>query len=1582
MSDNLPAGVPVISVDPDKCVNCHRCIADCPVKYCNNGSEDHVEIDPALCIGCGNCLSACTHGARTVLDDFAPAMAALERGEPMVAIVAPSAASCFGSDHLRVNGWLESLGVAAWFDVSFGAELTVRSYVEHLRRDQPECVIAQPCPVVVNYIELYRPELIPFLAPVDSPMLHTIKMIRRDYPRYAGHAVLAVSPCAAKAQEFRAAGVDVYNVTVSSIRRHFEQAGLSLADLPAREFHGPQAGRGVGFSSPGGLVRTVEREIPGIEIRTRRIEGAPRVYRYLDGLFEEIRQGTAPLLVDCLNCELGCNGGTATPDHDAAHPDALEGRIERRRREMVRRNERPTGADGGGGDGPLRAAIEEHWAEGVFARRHCDRGDTAARVEAPSEEDLARIYHLMGKRDESDIKNCAACGYGLCENMARAIHNGLNRPENCHFYLQQRARNSLLERMQVGVILVDPETHTIEQVNPMAERLFGRPREDILGHVCHGFLCPAEEGKCPITDLDQEVDNSERELIASDGSRLPILKTIRRTEVDGREMLLESFVSIADLKRAETELQESERKYRTIIENMEEVFYRADLEGRFTLISPSGLRMFGCEAADELIGRQVKDFYAHPEQRDGFLRRLEEQGGRILNAELMLKRTDGSAFPALASSVYYYDPDGRLAGVEGIVTDITDRKAAEDAVARSETMYRTLHESTEDAVVLIDDEGVFDCNSAALRMFGCSTREEMIGLHPADYSPRRQPCGTDSRELAEERLAEAMREGSHRFEWTHIHRDGTAFPTEVLLNCMELDGRRVLQSVVRDITERKRAEAALQASEERFRTLAELLPEVVYETDRTGTLTFVNRNAFETFGYTEEEFQRGLHALDMVQPEDRERVGENLRRILNGEMLGLNEYTVMRKDGTTFPALFHSTPVYRDGQLLGARGIVMDITDRKRVEEELRRAKEQAEAAAKAKSEFLANMSHEIRTPMNGVMGMTELALETDLTEEQREYLSVVKQSADALLRIIDDILDVSKIEAGKLSLEQEPFSLRTCLDETLSPFGVRADERGLELLCDVDSDVPDELTGDPGRLRQVLVNLLGNAVKFTEVGEIAVRVRMLECQGDACRLRCEVADTGIGIPPEHQARVFDAFHQADGSTTREYGGTGLGLTITRRLVEMMDGEIGVDSTPGKGSEFHFTARFGVRAGAAPVAEPRPDALAGLRALVVDDNAAGRDVVAGMLARWSMRAEEATDAEDALRRLRRAAQDGDPFPLIVVDADMPDSDGFDLVESVRADDTLTAASVMLLASAARHRDAARCREMGIPSYLFKPVRQSALLDAVLTAVLGAEPADESREAAETPERALHVLLAEDNAVNRKLAERMLQRLGHTVAVAVNGREALERIERESFDAVLMDVQMPEMDGLAAVAEIRRREAVEPEAPHLRVLALTAHAMSGDRERCLAAGMDGYLPKPVKLADLREALAGGQVGEPREPGARGFDPAAALQQLDGDEELLYELVGIFLEEAPKLVERLGEAMAGGDAESVAATAHSLKGALGNLAARPALEETLNLESAARDGDLTAAGRRWGKLRARLDELLEALASFARQAARSA
>ncbi|HKW57671.1 MAG TPA: response regulator [Candidatus Acidoferrum sp.] len=679
---------------------------------------------------------------------------------------------------------------------------------------------------------------------------------------------------------------------------------------------------------------------------------------------------------------------------------------------------------------------------------------------------------------------------------------------------------------------------------------------------------------------------------------------------------------------------------------------------------------------------------------------------------------------------------------------------------------------------------------------------------------------------------------------------------------LELRVQARTQELKVEVNERIRAEETLSEERKVLRALIDNVPDFMYVKDAECRFVLANESVARQMGAQSSDELIGKSDFDFYPRElattffeDEQRVIRSGRPEVNREEVGLDSH------GKVSQVLTTQVPLRdKNGNVTGLAGIGRDITHIKKAQEEMQKAREAAEAASRAKSEFLANMSHEIRTPLNGVMGMTDLALETELTAEQREYLETIKMSGDALLTVINDILDFSKIEAGKIDLEAADFNLRESLETTLKTLALRADEKGLELLCEVAPEVPEVVHGDASRLRQIVINLVGNAIKFTERGEVAVRVRVESKDAKDVLLQFIVADTGIGIPKDKFEAIFAPFSQADTSTTRKYGGTGLGLTISTRLVRMMGGRIWVDSEVGQGSQFHFTMRLGISEAKeiklGTIASP--EVLRSVRVLVVDDNQTNCRILEGMLSRWDMRPTSAFGGEPALRCLSAARDAGEPFKLILADMHMPDMDGFSLVEEIRKRPGLSTATIMMLTSAGHRGDAARCQELGISAYLLKPIRQSELREAI-GRVLGARTEEGviplvtrfSLHDAREPGMFLHILLAEDNLVNQRLAVRLLEKRGHSVVVASTGLEALQALEKERFDLVLMDVQMPEMDGLEATASVRAKE--KHTGLHQPIIALTAHAMKGDREKCLAGGMDGYLSKPIRPAELDQLL---------------------------------------------------------------------------------------------------------------------------------
>ncbi len=808
----------------------------------------------------------------------------------------------------------------------------------------------------------------------------------------------------------------------------------------------------------------------------------------------------------------------------------------------------------------------------------------------------------------------------------------------------------------------------------------------------------------------------------------------------------------------------------------------------------------------------------------------------------------------------------------------------------------------------------------------------------------------------------------------------------------------------------RQAEELLRRSEAHFRSLIENVSDAIVRLDDEWRVLYASPSVSRLIGVFPMELL-GRSFFDWVHAEDVQPL-----KSLSDETSGSDkpaaamEIELKHQDGSwrIVEALVNN--LLDDAAVQGIVINLRDVTERKRADQ-LRQEKEAAEAASRVKSEFLANMSHEIRTPMNGIIGMTELALDTDLTSEQREFLTMVKSSADALLSLLNDILDFSKIEAGKLDLDPVDFSLRDNIDDTMKTLALRAHGKGLELICHVRPDVPDLIVGDAGRLRQIVINLVGNAIKFTERGEIVVTVERAEVGGQRSEvgedggnhtptsdlrsptseidLHFSVSDTGIGIPPEKQEIIFHAFAQADGSTTRKYGGTGLGLAISMQLVEMMQGRMWVESDPGCGSTFHFTARFGLSSEVSTGQEIDSTGLAGLRVLVVDDNATNRRILEEVLNNWGACPVMAEGGAAALAAVEQAASAGEPFPLALVDCMMPEVNGFSVAEQLRRDSKLAATRLIMLSSAIHADDRRRARELGFAAYLPKPVKQSELLDAMMKVLseapgelkVGLVPAPAQAPSTQQSQRPLRILLAEDSLVNQRLAVRLLEKWGHQVVLATNGNEALAAWERERVDLALMDLQMPGMDGLEATAAIRDREARL--GGHLPIVAMTAHAMKGDREHCLGAGMDGYISKPVQAQELFDVVE--QFGNWTSPveqaestngngdGSGGPDAATILAQFNGDRELMQEIIDVFLMSYPDWFAQLRDAMTRSDAPLLQRMAHTMKGSLGYFAAEEARATAIELETLGRDADWARVPETFAALEAAVLRIRPALLS---------
>jgi PAS domain S-box-containing protein len=917
---------------------------------------------------------------------------------------------------------------------------------------------------------------------------------------------------------------------------------------------------------------------------------------------------------------------------------------------------------------------------------------------------------------------------------------------------------------------------------------------------------------------------------------------------------------IAERKLLEQELREKEERYRTIADFTYDWEFWVAPNGDFLWVSPSCERVTGYPADDFIQDRMLFQRIIHPDDLEFMVKHIEEPLDAEQKAahsfDFRIVRRDGTIRWINHVCQPVVSGKGMLLGRRSSNRDVTTRIDAQTSLKASEDRFRHIYENAPVMMHSIDETGIIrNVNQKWLEVLGYS-KEEVLGQTISFVMTQESASKAVSTILPQ-----YWRDGSVRdVPYHYIQKDGTVI--DVLLDSVVMEdpvwGKTSL-SVVRNITLRKKAEEETRRTKVLLDSIIQNLPTPVFLKDAE-ELKYVlwNRASEELYGYSRDEVM-GKTAHDFFPGEQVSRFNEQDRAALtSGQLLCVSEQVVDTKDKGTRTVHTKKLPILDDdGSPRYLLGISEDITEGKAAEQALIMAREAAEQASRSKSEFLANMSHEIRTPMNGVIGMTELALNTELTTEQREYLEAVRMSAHSLLTLINDILDFSKMEAGKFELVAVNFSLRDCLGDTMGSLSAQADAKGLELAYHVPTHIPDTLVGDPGRLRQVLINLIGNAIKFTQTGEVVLQVERESDGEDEAALHLVVSDTGIGIPPEKQEKIFKAFEQADSSSSKHYPGTGLGLAIASQLVEMMNGRIWIESEVSRGSRFHFTAHFGITAEAErPPVCVSPASLRDVRALVVDDNATNRRILEDMLLGWNMVPICVENGMSALLSLDAALESGKPFALALVDYMMPGMDGFELSERIKQNPELADTKIIMLTSAGQRGDAARCLAVGITAYLLKPVKQSDLLTVVSTALSPQAqettiPALTTRHTIRESEGRLKILLAEDNPVNQKLASKLLQKMGHLVSLAGTGRQAVGLMETGSFDLILMDVQMPEMDGFEATNLIRRHEATTGR--HIPIIAMTAHAMKGDRERCLEAGMDGYVSKPINQNELFDAI---------------------------------------------------------------------------------------------------------------------------------
>jgi PAS domain S-box-containing protein len=1038
-----------------------------------------------------------------------------------------------------------------------------------------------------------------------------------------------------------------------------------------------------------------------------------------------------------------------------------------------------------------------------------------------------------------------------------------------------------------------------------------------------------------------------------DGTEMPVEVSANYVEYHGKGYTIL-------FARDTTERKRMEKKFRLTQYSVDHA------AGQVFWIGPDGILTYASESTCKVLGYTRDEMLCMsiyqidptaPRPWEEHWQAVKEQGERTF--ETTHRRKDGTELPVEVSSSFVEYEGKEYLFV--FARDITKRREMEASLRLTQF---SVDNSASQIFWTGEDGKVISANESMARQLGY-TREEMVGLTIYDIDP--------SAPKPWSQYWEKMKtvEGVRAFETFHSTKDGRLIPVEVTTTFLEHDGKTYSCAFANDITARRAMEESLRLTQMSVNKASDQ----IFWISPQGKFVFVSDSTCEQLGYTREELlTMDIYDIDSTAPRPWQMGWERLK----AEGSHTNEGIHRTKDGKEVPVEISATYVVHGGKEY-AFVFARNITERKKAEAELRLAKDKAEAAnrelehsikrtnqlaieaqaaSEAKSSFLANMSHEIRTPMNGVIGMVDLLLDTELNAEQRDYAETIQSSAEALLTVIGDILDFSKVEAKKMEFENIDFDLRLTLEDMMALLAIKAHEKGIELAVLVEPDVPSALRGDPGRLRQVLTNLVGNAIKFTDEGEVDVHV-VLESEDSAgAVIRFVVRDTGIGIAAPVLEQLFHPFVQADASTTRRHGGTGLGLSIAKGLVEAMGGQLGAESTVGSGSRFWFTLPLHK---GTPIASELDrlelGTVAGVRVLGVDDSETNRKVMAGMLESWGCRHTEVASAKEALVALRRAINEGDPYRVAVLDMCMPEMDGEELAHEIKTDPQLAATGLVMMTSVGARGDAARMEKVGFAAYLVKPVRQSHFYDC-LAAVVGPEGRAEAEAQAagsgriitrhtlaERARRRARILLAEDNPVNQKVALKALEKLGYSAEVANDGAEALQATREKRYDLILMDVQMPVMDGMEATRQIR-----DPHSgtlnPGVTIVALTAHAMTGDRERCLNMGMDDYLAKPIKAAELQEVisrwLTAGPPGEEsefkpeaiavaEEPAAPVFDEKVLLNLLEGDRESAAEIAAQFLADVVGQVSRLREAIEDGDAAKIRERAHTLKGSSASVGA---------------------------------------------------
>ncbi len=1116
---------------------------------------------------------------------------------------------------------------------------------------------------------------------------------------------------------------------------------------------------------------------------------------------------------------------------------------------------------------------------------------------------------------------------------------------------------------------------TIIDCNIAAVRLLGFENKEALLAVPMSSLSPAcqpdgsgsMERAAEIRRILKEKGRygCEWNLCRQSGEEFPVEITLTMVELLGRRVQLAVWHDLTERKQAEAALRQSEERFQAFMNNSPVVAFIKDEQGRILYMNEVMEQRFQVNL-EQMYGKTDHDWLpADIADAVGAVDREVLASGQPQQVIELVPTPDGAAREWLVMKFCIGATDGcKMLG--GVAIDVSEQRSAERALQNSERYFRELFDEAPVAYHELDlDNRITRVNATEFQMLGYSS-EEMVGRPITDFILGQ---GLGAGPAPDDELQHGSTERIFR------RKDGRKVPVLMRQTLMTDGAGSVcgMRATLQDISALKRKEQELRYAEEKYRSIFENAIEGIFQTTPEGSYMSVNPALAMIYGYDSPD-----HLMSTVTHIARQLYVRPGRRAefaaIMQERGSVSDFEsqIYRRDGSIIWISERARTVRDgDGKLLYYEGTVEDVTARREAEEAVKKARDAALESARLKSEFLANMSHEIRTPMNGIIGMTGLLLDTEMSAKQRDFAQTISSSCDALLTIINDILDFSKIEAGMLVFEEIDFQLGSVVEGSVELLAARAATKGIELASLVFSDVPTCLRGDPGRLRQVLTNLIGNAVKFTDHGEVVVRANCQEADDTHITVRFSVTDTGIGIDQKGQDRLFQAFVQADGSTTRRFGGTGLGLAICKQLVALMGGEIGVTSELGKGSTFWFTARYEKQAGGG-MGTPRPGKLEDVRVLTVDDNEANLAILQHLFSSWQMREQQAPNAADALALLNAEAARGKAFELAVLDMQMPGMDGLELARMIKKDPRFATTRIVMLTSVDRQSDPEVLRENGVDAYLTKPVKQSQLFDC-LTTVMSSDVETREiksglvalREQPEVlpsiPAAQLRILIAEDNPVNQRVALFQLQKLGYLADVVDNGRLALQALAKAHYDVVFMDCQMPELDGYETTRDLR---AIEGEDRHTWIIAMTANSLEGDRQKCLDAGMDDYVSKPVKPEHLQSALSRftgmrAVQKESRETGSAGtidLKIMAGFREMDveGEDSLLDKLIDVFIENTPRVLGEARTALARRMSPQLERAAHTLKGSCSNFGAERMRVACEKLEAVAREGELEGAG----------------------------